>query len=173
MLTPILRPNLDLLIVGFNPHPYSWERGKYYAHGSLWRIMRKAGLGEITDDSQLLDFNYGITDLVHDKPTREAHEITDAEYAAGVRRLKSELETLRPCVCCFTGKGVYKFFDNRKSTAGIEYGAVGEYEGIKLYVVPFPSHKWMTDAEKVVHYQGLLPLLKKTLPLPDEVTLMS
>lgn len=161
MLVPILRSGLDILFVGFNPHPYSWDKGKYYAHGSLWRIVRKAGLGEITDDAQLLDFNYGITDLVHDKPTREAHEITDAEYAAGVKNLKQQLEALRPRVVCFTGKGVYKFFANLKTTVGIEYGAAGEYCGIKLCVVPFPSHKWMTDAAKVEHYRKLHDLLAK------------
>ena len=159
MLIPILRPHLDIIFVGFNPHPYSWERGKYYAHGSLWRIIRKAGLGAIYDDSQLLDYNYGITDLVHDKPTREAHEITDAEYAAGVVLFKRKVKRLRPRVACFTGKGVYKFFAHLKTTAAIEYGAQDEYEGIQLYVVPFPSHKWMTDAAKVEHYTGLSSFL--------------
>ena len=160
MLSPILRPHLDIIFVGFNPHPYSWDRSKYYAHGSLWRIIRKAGLGEIYDDSQLFDYNYGITDLVHDKPTKEAHEITDAEYAAGVVRLKEDLKHLRPRVVCFTGKGVYKFFAELKSTKNIEYGAAGEWQGIKLYVVPFPSHKWMTDAAKVEHYRGIRQLLE-------------
>ncbi len=159
MLIPILRPRLDIIFVGFNPHPYSWDRSKYYAHGSLWRIIRKANLGEIYDDSQLLDFNYGITDLVHDKPTKEAREIIDAEYAAGVARLKKQLVKLRPRVVCFTGKGVYKFFAELKSTNEIEYGAAGEFEGIKLCVVPFPSHKWMTDAMKVEHYRKLRELL--------------
>ncbi len=159
MLSPILRQNLDILFVGFNPHPYSWERGKYYAHGSLWRILRKAGLGEIHDDSQLLDHNYGITDLVHDKPTREAHEISDDEYKAATARLRRQLKKLRPRVVCFTGKGVYKFFADLRSTTEIEYGAAGEFDGMLLWVAPFPSHKWMTDAAKVEHYEGLLPLL--------------
>lgn len=154
MLTPILRPNLDVLFVGFNPHPYSWERGKYYAHGSLWRILRKSGLGEIHDDSQLLDFNYGITDLVHDKPTREAHELTDEEYARGAARLRRELKRLRPRVVCFTGKGAYGHFAGLKTSA-IAYGFAGTFAASLLIVVPFPSHKWMTDAAKVEEYKAV------------------
>lgn len=173
MLTPILRPALDIIFVGFNPHPYSWDRGKYYAHGSLWRILRKAGLGAITDDSQLFDYNYGITDLVHDKPTREAHEITDTEYAAGVARLKEELKSLRPRVVCFTGKGAYKFFAELQSTKVIEYGAVGCYENINLFVVPFPSHKWMTDATKVGHYKVLCEFLPAAHPSRAEKSLVA
>lgn len=173
MLSPILRPHLDIIFVGFNPHPFSWDKGKYYAHGSLWRIIRKAGLGAITDDSQLFDYNYGITDIVHDKPTREAHEITDAEYAAGVVRLKKELKRLRPRVVCFTGKGAYKFFAGLNSTKGIEYGAVGRYENINLFVVPFPSHKWMTDAAKVEHYKVLCDSLPAAHPSRTEKLLVA
>jgi len=158
MLTPILRSGLDVLFVGFNPHPYSWDRGKYYAHGSLWRILRKSGLGEIHDDSQLLGFNYGITDLVPERPTREAHEVTDEEYARGARRLKRELKRLHPRVACFTGKGAYGHFAGLKTSA-IAYGFAGTFAASILVVVPFPSHKWMTDAAKVEHYRVLLPLL--------------
>ena len=160
MLKPILRTNLDLLFVGFNPHPYSWERGRYYAHGSLWRIVRKAGLAEIYDDTQLLDYNFGITDLVHDKPTKEAHEITDEEYAASVIVFRKQLARLKPCVVCLTGKGVFRHFVGLNSGAKIDYGLAGRFKNSFVYVVPFPSHKWMTDAAKVEHYKGLLPLLE-------------
>jgi len=105
MLKPILRANLDVLFVGFNPHPYSWERGRYYAHGSLWRILRKSGLApDIQNDSQLFDYNFGITDLIHDRPTREAKEIPDADYAVAVLRFRRQLTRLAPRVACFTGK---------------------------------------------------------------------
>jgi len=164
MLKPILRENLDVLFVGFNPHPYSLERGRYYAHGSLWRIMRKADLGEIYDDSQLLDHNYGITDLVQNRPTREAKEISDADYARAVVRFRRTLARLAPRITCFTGKGVYRHFAGLKANVTIEYGLQAEeFDRTKLYVVPFPSHKWMTDAEKVEHYRGLRVLLKRTV----------
>ncbi len=126
LLSPILRPNLRILFVGFNPHPYSWERGKYYAHGSLWRILRKSGLGEIYDDSQLLDLGYGITDLVPDRPTREAHEVADEEYRQGAERLRGELTALRPQVVCFTGKGAYAHFAGVR-TGKVAYGEVGVF----------------------------------------------
>lgn len=164
MLKPILRQNLDVIFIGFNPHPYSWERGRYYAHGSLWRILRKSGLGEIYDDSQLLDYNYGITDLVHNRPTREAKEISDADYERAAMRVRRQLAKLAPRVACFTGKGVYRYFAGLKASAPIEYGLqAGEFRRTLLYVVPFPSHKWLTDAEKVSHYRGLRASLKRTV----------
>jgi TDG/mug DNA glycosylase family protein len=105
LLKPILRANLDVLFVGFNPHPYSWERGRYYAHGSLWRILRKSGLApEIQNDSQLFDYNFGITDLVPDRPTREAKEIPDAVYREAAARFRRRLTRLAPRVVCFTAK---------------------------------------------------------------------
>src|SRR5918993_4633282 len=99
VLKPFLRAGLDVLFVGFNPHPSSWERGRYYAHGSLWRVLRKSGLApEIRDDSQLFDYNFGITDLVPDRPTREAKEIPDAEYREAAVRFRRKLSRLKPRV---------------------------------------------------------------------------
>jgi TDG/mug DNA glycosylase family protein len=160
MLKPIVRAGLDVLFVGFNPHPYSWERGRYYAHGSLWRILRKSGLApEIQDDSQLFDYNFGITDLVHNRPTREAREIADADYARAAVRLRRQLIRLAPRVVCFTGKDVYRHFAGLKRSGPVEYGAAGRFHQSLLYVAPFPSHKWMTDSEKARHYEALRCLL--------------
>jgi TDG/mug DNA glycosylase family protein len=156
MLKPLLRAGLDVVFVGFNPHPYSWERGRYYAHGSLWRILRKSGLApEIRDDSQLFDYNFGITDLVHNRPTREAKEISDEDYARGAERLRRQLQRLAPRVVCFTGKDVYRHFAGLKRSCEVEYGPAGSFRASLLYVAPFPSHKWMTDAEKARHYRAL------------------
>lgn len=160
MLKPIVRAGLDVLFVGFNPHPYSWERGRYYAHGSLWRILRKSGLApEIQDDSQLFDYNFGITDLVHNRPTREAREIADEDYARAALRLRRQLIRLAPRVVCFTGKDVYRHFAGLKRNVAVEYGAAGRFHQSLLYVAPFPSHKWMKDSEKARHYEALRSLL--------------
>jgi len=165
MLKPILRPDLDVIFVGFNPHPYSWERGKYYAHGSLWRILRKSNLApDIRDDSQLFDYNFGITDLVHDRPTREAKEISDEDYAQAAARFRRQLVRLRPRVICFTGKDVYRHFAGLRRNVKIEYGCAGSFRDSSLYVAPFPSHKWMTDEEKAAHYRPVSHLINKVLP---------
>ena len=161
MLKPFLRAGLDVLFVGFNPHPTSWERGRYYAHGSLWRVLRKSGVAPaIRDDGQLFAHNFGITDLVHDRPTREAWEVPDEEYARGAVRLRRQIAHFRPRVVCFTGKGVYRHFARLKSSAAVEYGPAGRFRDSSLFVAPFPSHKWMTDAEKAAHYRPLKSLLE-------------
>jgi double-stranded uracil-DNA glycosylase len=164
MLKPIVRAGLAVLFVGFNPHPHSWERGRYYAHGSLWRILRKSGVApEIRDDAQLFDYNFGITDLVQDRPTREAKEISDEDYAQAAARLRRQLVRLAPRVVCFTGKDVYRHFAGLKRSRAVEHGAAGSFRRSLLYVAPFPSHKWMTDAEKARHYSGLRGLLDGSL----------
>lgn len=165
MLKPFLRAGLDVLFVGFNPHPTSWERGRYYAHGSLWRVLRKSGLApSIEDDSQLFAHNFGITDLVHDRPTREAWEVGDEEYARGALRLRRQIARFRPRVVCFTGKGVYRHFARLGAKAAVEYGPAGIFKGSVLFVAPFPSHKWVTDAEKARHYRGIGRLLEAPPP---------
>ena len=75
-------------------------------------------------------------------------------------RLRRELKKLRPRIVCFTGKGVYAHYAELKTKA-VAYGVIGEFGGSWLVVVPFPSHKWMTDAAKVEHYRMLLPLLSE------------
>ncbi|MEJ7713161.1 MAG: mismatch-specific DNA-glycosylase [Pyrinomonadaceae bacterium] len=161
MLKPILRPGLDVIFVGFNPHPYSWDRGRYYAHGSLWRILRKSGLApEIRDDSELFDHNFGITYLVHDQPTHEAKEISDEDYRIAAARFRRQLSRLRPRVVCLTGKDVYRHFAGLKRSAEVQYGPAGQFKSSWIYVAPFPSHKWLTDAEKARHYAGISELLK-------------
>jgi len=166
MLKPFLRAGLDVLFVGFNPHPTSWERGRYYAHGSLWRVLRKSGVAPtICDDSQLFAHNFGITDLVHDRPTREAKEISDEEYARAAARFRRQVARLRPRVVCFTGKDVYRHFAGLKRSAPVDYGPAGSFRESLLFVAPFPSHKWLTDAEKARHYRKLKALLKTPPPL--------
>ena len=165
MLKPFLRPGLDVLFVGFNPHPYSWERGRYYAHGSLWRILRKSGLApDITDDSQLFQYNFGITDLVPDRPTHEAKEICDADYALAAARFRRRLVRLRPRVVCLTGKDVYRHFAGLKRSSAVEYGLAGRFRESLVFVAPFPSHKWMKDSEKAAHYRRIRPLIDGRLP---------
>ncbi len=165
MLKPFLRPGLDVLFVGFNPHPYSWERGRYYAHGSLWRILRKSGLApDIQDDSQLFDYNFGITDLVPDRPTREAKEISAAEYMEAATRFRRRLARLKPKIVCLTGKDVFRHFAGLKRSAQVEYGLAGRYRESLVFVAPFPSHKWITDAEKSRHYRQIRLLLNGRLP---------
>ncbi len=176
MLKPILRANLDVLFVGFNPHPYSWERGRYYAHGSLWRILRKSGLApDIQNDSQLFDYNFGITDLIHDRPTREAKEIPDADYAVAVLRFRRQLTRLAPRVACFTGKDVYRHFAGLKRSTAIDYGVAGSFKKSVLFVAPFPSHKWITDAEKARHYKQIERVLSDDtlLRAPERATVRS
>ncbi|MEJ7619073.1 MAG: mismatch-specific DNA-glycosylase [Pyrinomonadaceae bacterium] len=160
-MRPILRPGLDVIFVGFNPHPYSWERGRYYAHGSLWRVLRKSGLApEIRDDSQLFDYNFGITDLVPDRPTREAKEIPDEDYQLAAVRFRRQLARLRPRIVCLTGKDVYRHFAGLKRSADVQYGLAEKYKSSWIYVAPFPSHKWLTDEEKARHYAKMSELLK-------------
>ena len=54
-----------------------------------------------------------MTNIV-ERPTKDASEITKEEYREGRILLKEKLETYRPRIACFVGKGVYQQFSGKK-----------------------------------------------------------
>lgn len=144
MLKPIVTENLRILFVGMNPSPYSSKVHHYFASSTMfWYLLEQAGLthGRIWD-SELLKHNYGIMNLI-DRPTRYAKEIGEAEWFAGVMRLKEIIKDYKPQVVCFLGKlPAQKYF----GTEDIKYGLLNEEDnGTKFFVVIFPTFACSTD----------------------------
>ena len=48
------------------------------------------------------------------RPTKAADEITKEEYIEGRKELKQKIQTFRPKVVCFVGKGVYQQFSQKR-----------------------------------------------------------
>ena len=111
----------------------------------------------------MLALGYGLTNIVA-RPTREAAEISKAEYAEGTKQLDRKVERqghfgqirlLRPKAVCFVGKGVYQQFSNRKTVSwGVQKEPV--IPGIVEYVAPSSSGLVrMKLADIVEIYSGL------------------
>ncbi|MCK1993357.1 mismatch-specific DNA-glycosylase [Peribacillus muralis] len=121
-----LKVNLDILFVGFNPSIRSGETGHHYANPNnrFWKILYESGLTPRKyhphEDNSLLDLGYGFTNIVS-RPTKGADEITKEEYIMGRKQLTSKIETYKPKIVCFVGKGVYQEYrQSRQITWGLQ-----------------------------------------------------
>ncbi len=114
-----LEHGLDIVFIGFNPSIRSSETGHHYANPTnrFWKILYQSGLTprlyHTEEDGSLLELGYGLTNIV-ERPTKDASEITKEEYREGRILLKEKLETYRPRIACFVGKGVYQQFSGKK-----------------------------------------------------------
>ncbi|MFP7299385.1 G/U mismatch-specific DNA glycosylase [Neobacillus niacini] len=119
LVNDIIKENLKILFVGFNPSIRSSETGHHFANPNnrFWRILRDAGLTprkfDASEDGKLLDLGMGITNIVA-RPTKAADEITKEEYKEGKEILRKKIEQLNPEVVCFVGKGVYQEYSGMK-----------------------------------------------------------
>jgi TDG/mug DNA glycosylase family protein len=159
-----LEPGLSIVFIGFNPSLRSGEVGHHYANprNNFWRILLTAGLTPrlyaASEDGELLKLGYGFTNLVA-RPTREAAEITRAEYAEGRKLLRAKLTKYRPRVACFVGKGVYVEYSGRRE---MDWGFQDEpvLAGQQEFVAPSSSGLVrMSMEEKVAIYSKLADFL--------------
>ena len=165
-LPDLVGPGMRLLFVGYNPSIRSARVGHYYAgrNNAFWRLLSQSGLVlrpmSFSEDGELPALGIGITDLVK-RPTRSAAEPSRAEYRTGVARLRSIIETFRPGVVCYNGKGVYLL---AAGCAAAPWGvqATSLIAGVVDYVSPSPSGlARLPFGEKLGHYAALRTLLEE------------
>lgn len=138
-----LKENLKILFVGFNPSIRSSETGYHYANPTnrFWKILYQAGLTPWKfapeENSKLLDLGFGLTNIVA-RPTKEAAEITKAEYKEGATSLQEKILKFKPTAVCFVGKGVYQEYSKKRQ---IPWGLQEEpvLPGVIEYVAPSSS----------------------------------
>jgi double-stranded uracil-DNA glycosylase len=155
-----LQPDMKILFVGFNPSIRSSETGHHFANPTnrFWKILHESGLTPRKlapeEDSQLLAYGYGLTNIVA-RPTKEAAEISKAEYAEGRALLQEKITSYKPKAVCFVGKGVYQEFSKkRKVDWGVQHEPV--IPGIVEYVAPSSSGLVRMKLPEVTEiYQGL------------------
>jgi TDG/mug DNA glycosylase family protein len=159
----IIRPELTILFIGFNPGMRSAVTGHHFAGYSnrFWKLLYAAGLTprqlRPEEDIDLTKFGCGITNIVP-RPTKAAAEITREEYRQGRTVLLNKLVRYRPRIACYTGIGVYKEF------SGAKYIACGRQPQAVVpevidYVVPSPSGLNRTPfAEQLRYYEELRQL---------------
>ncbi|MGM0875258.1 MAG: mismatch-specific DNA-glycosylase [Bacillota bacterium] len=139
----ILKNDLNILFIGFNPSLVSGEVGHHYAnkHNRFWKLLYEAGITDKLykpeEDVTLLDQGIGFTNIVS-RATRAADEITSEEYKEGREILRQKISIYKPKIAFFVGKGVYLHYSKRKKAFwGKQKHSI--IEGVIDFVAPSSS----------------------------------
>jgi len=141
---------LDILFIGKTPVEVSVNAGHYFQGKQgkrFWSILCNNNILKVKqntfEDENLLEHNYGITDLVK-KPHPFNDEPSPGEYKAGLSHLMSIIDKYTPNVIVFVYKGVldnilkYNFNIHKKS----DYGLNKELNSVmntNVFVFPMPA----------------------------------
>ncbi len=174
-LPDIIKPNLKILFIGYNPGIKSASAGHHYAGSSnrFWKLLFDSGLtGSIIkpeNDRSILDYGYGSTNLA-DRTTRSAAELTAQEMKLGSQTLFKLLNEYTPKIVCYVGIGVYRAF--KSNISGISPGKLsilpglqetGSIDGILDFVCYNPS------GLNTVPYARQLDFFKELKRLSDDI----
>ena len=143
-LPDYVREGLDIIFVGINPGLYSAEVGHYFARsGNLfWPSLYKSGLVpkrlQPEDDSHLLEYGLGLTDLVK-RPSRGATDLSKQELSEGARVICRKLKRFAPQIACFVGlTGFRAVFNEKNAKPGRQQQRIG---ASRIFVVPSTSRR--------------------------------
>lgn len=138
----VIAPNLSILFCGINPGLYSAFTGLHFARpgNRFWPALYAAGftpsLFHPSEQMQLLEFGYGITNFVK-RATAAADELTADEFIAGGKRLRMKLKRYRPRFVAFVGVGAYRTaFDRPQAKLGLQKEMIGDS---KIWLLPSTS----------------------------------
>lgn len=109
----VIAPGLRVLFCGINPGLYSGATGHHFARpgNRFWRTLHQAGftprLLDPGEERELLNFGYGITNLVP-RATATADELAPEELIAGRKRLAAKAKRYQPRVIAVLGISAYR-----------------------------------------------------------------
>ncbi|KAI9252077.1 uracil-DNA glycosylase-like protein [Helicostylum pulchrum] len=145
----LLDYDLKVLFVGINPGLTSGAKGHHYAGPTnhFWPCLSESGLVDrkliYSDDTNLPSlYRLGFTNLTA-RTTRKASDLSLGEQKDGIPVLDTKIETLRPRVACFVGKGIYEIYSKKKcKVMGLQDQVIpwltGEGETV-IFVMPSTS----------------------------------
>ncbi|NQF12428.1 mismatch-specific DNA-glycosylase [Brevibacillus sp. HB1.3] len=181
-LPTYIRRDLAVLFCGINPGRISATTGFHYANPAnlFWRGLYEGGLTPHKllpeETATLLDYNYGITDLVS-RPTRSATDLRNEDYAAGADLFVQMIQTYRPRVICFNGITAFRRATGQKKAAislglqPIRYFETEDWSGSYVFVVPSTSgaNASFTREERIAKFTELSHFLREMNwhPLPS------
>lgn len=138
----LVRPGLDVLLVGINPGLISAAIGRHFGNPSnrLWPALHLAGFTprrlHPTESDDLLALGIGITNLVA-RATATAAELTAGEIRAGVAPLTALVERVTPRYVAFLGLTSYRIaFDRPKAAIGPQPEPLA---GARVWLLPNTS----------------------------------
>ena len=157
-----LCPKPRILFVGINPSLTSARVGHHFAGpgNPFYRLLHAAGFVSepltFADDVRLPEFGLALTNIA-ERATREASELTAADYARGRKRLARTIAGIEPAVVAFVGSTAYRQFFGPSASAGP--GRKPErIGGATVFVVPNPSGRnaaYPGFGDKLVWYRRL------------------
>ena len=132
-----------ILFVGINPSLRSAEVGHHFAGPGtpFWRLLHAAQLVPepltYEDDVRLPQWGLALTNIVP-RATREASELSRAEFEAGRVALARLIARVEPEVVAFVGTTVYRAFfgSDASGGAGPKPERIGD---ARVFVLPNPS----------------------------------
>lgn len=148
----VTAPGLRVLFCGINPGLYSAVTGHHFARpgNRFWPTLYLAGFTPRlllpAEERELLNFGYGITNLVS-RATATADELAPEELVAGRRRLDSKVKRYQPRVVAVLGISAYRTaFAQKAVTLGPQDERLSNSA---VWVLPNPSglnaHYQLTD----------------------------
>lgn len=149
-LPTYIRRDLTVLFCGINPGRVSADAGFHYANPAnlFWRGLYEGGLTPYQfmpeETATLLDYNYGITDLVS-RPTRSSVDLRDDDFAQGAQQFIQMVHTYRPRVICFNGITAFRHATGQRKgdvMLGVQpqrYFETSEWAGSYVFVIPSTS----------------------------------
>ena len=151
-----------ILFVGINPSLTSAEVGHHFAGpgNPFYKLLHAAGFIPepltFVDDVRLPEFGLALTNIA-ERATREASELTKADYARGRKQLARTIAAIEPAVVAFVGGTAYRQFFGPSASTGP--GAKPErVAGAAVFVVPNPSGRnaaYPGFKDKLVWYRRL------------------
>lgn len=114
-LPELLRPGLDLVIVGLNPGAESARVGHYYwsRRNDFWTMLSESGLAggvvDRGDDQLLLDRGIGLTDVVRTRAESDSTKIRPPEIRHAARDFEHRIADAGPRRVCFNGEKHFKW----------------------------------------------------------------
>jgi double-stranded uracil-DNA glycosylase len=139
-------PGIKVLFVGINPGVRSATIGHHFAGYSnrFWKLLHDARLTpellRAEDDARLLEFGYGITNLVP-RPTPGIDTLRPSEYAEGVDVLRDKVRRWQPAVVAFVGVTLFRSIFRIPVVVPVSLGLqkTERFEGARVFVLPNPS----------------------------------
>ena len=138
----VIAPGLRVLFCGINPGLYSGATGHHFARpgNRFWPTLHQAGftprLLHPSEESELLTYGYGITNLVA-RATAAADELAPEELVAGQQRLRSKVKRYQPDAVAILGVGAFRTAFGQKSvTLGRQPDGLAN---AVVWVLPNPS----------------------------------
>ncbi|MGE5221204.1 MAG: G/U mismatch-specific DNA glycosylase [Omnitrophica WOR_2 bacterium] len=138
----VIAPGLRLLFIGINPGLYTAAIGHHFGRpgNRFWPVLYLSGftprLLSPYEELELLDYGYGITNLVS-RATKAADELTREEIVRGGQQLKEKIASYQPRYVAVLGVGAYRSaFKKPKAVIGKQTETLG---GASCWVLPNPS----------------------------------